>query len=158
MGKQTLVLDEEWYSDEVVLIALHTTSELYKLAYQINLVLEVRLEHRRELIDVWRDDIKLSFPLYEYRDSYHDLSFYLIGNRITRRNSENLSNELLFDNYSTYFESFIPERRDVDAFLKIEGSDWAMDWLPYLRRVKSLSALYTIDIKTLKSYSNLIFE
>ncbi len=158
MGKQTLILEEDWYSEEVVLIALHTVSELYKVAYWVNSALGIRLQRRRRFIDVWRKGTHFSFPLYDYEDGVHDLKFYLVGNKIEYQAEEKTPNELLFENNSTYFESFIPERREVDAFLKIEGSEEAMDWLPMLRNVKVLSAVYAVDIKILKSYNNLIFE
>lgn len=158
MGKQTLILEDDWDREEVLLFAFHTASELYKLGYWINVVLETQLQYRRKPLYVWRKEKKLSFPLYDYEDDFHDRKFYLIGNTIEYQMEEYRPDELFFDNNSNQFESFIPERREVDAFLKIEGSEEVGDWLPALRKIKALSAVYAVDIKTVRSYTNFIFE
>ncbi len=66
--------------------------------------------------------------------------------------------ELLFDEYSTYFEYLIPERKDVDCFLKIKGANSAAEWMNTLKSLAFIEAVYSVDKKALKSYKNLIFE
>lgn len=159
MVKRKLILEEDYFDDEAVLIALHSTTEFYKIAYRMNSILRIRLSLRRTPVEVIRKDMSLTFPLYYYRDEYKDLNFYLVKNKFSKNTSNNMQKGLFIEEYSTYFGYLIPERRDVDGFIKIEGAESAKPWIAAMnQKIKGISTMYALDIKTLKSNKNLIFE
>lgn len=156
--KRKLLFEEYLYDEEAVLIALFTGTELYKIAYWINSRLKLSLKLHRQPVELVRKKSKLSFPLYQYWNEYRDLDFYLVSNKVLQKKREFRQGELLFDDYSTYFEYLIPERKDVDCFLKIEGANSATEWVNALKTLTLIEAVYSVDKNALKSYKNLIFE
>jgi hypothetical protein len=151
---QLLTLELE---DDYNLIGIHTTEEDYRLAYLLNKHLNTRLVRFKEVLDF--KDSSAEFPLFEYIDEKSFINYYLINNKHLLQVPDSDENSLFEGSY--YATSYlVPEKRNVDFFLKITGN-----YLPNLARqlVHRLNAIdqvitsYEIDPESLKSKEHLIF-
>ena len=103
-------------------------------------------------------DSAAEFPLFEYKDEKTFINYYLINNKHLQF-VNNHNNEVLFGgNYTVSY--LIPEKKNVDFFLKIEGcnSDVFIEKLvENLKKINQIITSYSLDPSTLKSRDHLIF-
>ena len=111
---QHLTLDLE---DDYSLIGIHSTEEDYRIAYLLNKNLNTRLTRFEQCLDF--KDSTAEFPLFEYKDEKTFINYYLINNKHLQF-VNNYDNEVLFGGNDTV-SYLIPEKKNVDFFLKIEG-------------------------------------
>ena len=151
---QLLTLDLE---DDYLLIGIHSTEEDYRLAYLLNKHLKTKLVRYKHHLDFKNSTAE--FPLFEYKDECNFINYYLINNKYSTL-VNNTNNTGLFEgSYSTIL-NLIPEKKNVDFFLKIEGcnqQDLTVSLVNKLNKINQVITSYAIDTNTLKSKNNLIF-
>ncbi|AZQ59926.1 IPExxxVDY family protein [Maribacter sp. MJ134] len=148
-------IDDDFYDDSFLLIAMHSTMADYAMAYELNITLKANFKRTRKDFDLFENSV---FPCFEWQDTYHDRCWVLVANQSLKR--ELLANNDLFQNESTYsVPRLVPELKDVDYFLKIEeditGSSDKI--IKNVLTMPKVMAAYEVDSNKLKSKNNLIF-
>jgi len=150
---QHLTLDLE---DDYSLIGIHSTEEDYRIAYLLNKNLRTKLTRFEQCLDFKDSDAE--FPLFEYKDEKTFINYYLINNKHLQF-VNNHNNEVLFGgNYTVSY--LIPEKKNVDFFLKIEGCNsdvFIENLVENLKKINQIITSYSLDPTTLKSRDHLIF-
>ena len=150
---QHLTLDLE---DDYSLIGIHSTEEDYRIAYLLNKNLNTRLTRFEQCLDF--KDSTAEFPLFEYKDENTFINYYLINNKHLQF-VNNYDNEVLFGGNDTV-SYLIPEKKNVDFFLKIEGCNsdaFIENLVENLKKINQIITSYPLDPATLKSRDHLIF-
>lgn len=148
----------DFISDDYELIAIHSTTEDYKLAFLLNGVLGTQLKKNNSNIEITIPEGKSSFSNFLFDDEKNDIVWSLIENKTTILTPKNKSSQL-FDNVEiTVF--LLPEFKKADYLLKIENIDYEFDeeaMLEKILSIKNITTVYAIDTTNLKSKNNLIF-
>lgn len=145
--------------DEYSLIGIHSSVEDFKLAYLLNANLNMKFKKSIYSLDFKNKNV--SFPIFEFIDEKNQLSYYLIANKFTGQTTQNNSENLfsineMFSNTSL----LIPEKKNVDYFLKIEGDITTIELFKTIEKVNKISQVitsYTINPNKLNSKDYLIF-
>ena len=107
------------------------------------------------------DATSISFPLYEYDDEKNYLRYHLLSNRI-REEISTQSGGLFDSNVSqSAMYHVMPDYRKVDYVLKVYEDGYAFakaNTLASLNKIPQVITAYSIDVSTLKTKENLIFE
>ena len=146
------------------LIAIHTSLSAYYLAYLINSGLSTKLSRKKEDLHFNYDDITATFEFFQYWDSFKYIRYSLVQNvcRIKQDNFEQQSFNSLFAPVDKMMitKYLVPERKEVDFFLKIETETNSSEelYIKKLLRISQIVTAYNVDFATLKSKNNLIFE
>ena len=140
--------------EDYVLIAIHSNSEPYKLAFEINLKLKTKLE--KSVLDISFKGDNSIFELYKHISETYNTRLYLISNK--SKNNTDLNAQSLFNNLS--ISTFlVPELKKADFLLKIEGGGFKIEsLLKKLNEISSVVSSYTVSVNSDKSKYNLIFE
>ena len=143
------------FESDYTLIAIHSQSEPYKLAYEINLKLNTSLE--KSSFDISFKNKVSVFDLYKHESEIYNTKLYLISNKSIEKENQ-AKNKLLFNDYS--ISSFlIPELKKAEFLMKIEGGGFNIDSLILkLNKIDSVISCYRASINNVKSKYNLIFE
>ena len=143
------------FESDYTLIAIHSQSEPYKLAYEINLKLNTSLE--KSSFDISFKNKLSVFDLYKHESEIYNTKLYLISNKSIEKENQ-AKNKLLFNEYS--ISSFlIPELKKAEFLIKIEGGGFNIDSLLIkLNKIDSVVSCYRASINNVKSKYNLIFE
>ena len=143
------------FESDYTLIAIHSQSEPYKLAYEINLNLNTSL--KKSSFDISFKNKVSVFDLYKHESEIYNTKLYLISNKSIEKENQ-AKNKLLFNDYS--ISSFlIPELKKAEFLMKIEGGGFDIDSLVLkLNKIDSVVSCYEASIKNVKSKYNLIFE
>lgn len=143
------------FESDYTLIAIHSQSEPYKLAYEINLKLNTSLE--KSSFDISFKNKVSVFDLYKHESEIYNTKLYLISNKSIEKENQ-AKNKLLFNEYS--ISSFlIPELKKAEFLIKIEGGGFNIDSLLIkLNKIDSIVSCYRASINNVKSKYNLIFE
>jgi hypothetical protein len=143
------------FESDYTLIAIHSQSEPYKLAYEINLKLNTSL--KKSSFDISFKNKVSVFDLYKHESEIYNTKLYLISNKSIEKESQK-KNKLLFNDYS--ISSFlIPELKKAEFLMKIEGGGFNIDSLILkLNKIDSVVSCYRASINNVKSKYNLIFE
>ena len=143
------------FESDYTLIAIHSQSEPYKLAYEINLKLNTSL--KKSSFDISFKNKVSVFDLYKHESEIYNTKLYLISNKSIEKESQK-KNKLLFNDYS--ISSFlIPELKKAEFLMKIEGGGFNIDSLVLkLNKIDSVISCYRASINNVKSKYNLIFE
>lgn len=154
-----LILDQEDDGEEdVVIIALYSAIEMYRLAYFVNKFLEINLRLNEEKKELYYRDEPAAFSLYSFYDESKFINFYLVSNKVKLETVAFAGTNSLFSENEEGYTYLIPEYRQVDYFLKLEDTSEVSCWVDKLRKIKYISAIHPIKISELKNYKNLIFE
>ena len=143
------------FESDYTLIAIHSQSEPYKLAYEINLKLNTSLE--KSSFDISFKNKVSVFDLYKHESEIYNTKLYLISNKSIEKENQS-KDKLLFNDYS--ISSFlIPELKKAEFLMKIEGGGFNIDSLVLkLNKIDSVVSCYRASINNVKSKYNLIFE
>ena len=143
------------FESDYALIAIHSQSEPYKLAYEINLKLNTSLE--KSSFDISFKNKASVFDLYKHESEIYNTKLYLISNKSIEKENQS-KDKLLFNDYS--ISSFlIPELKKAEFLMKIEGGGFNIDSLILkLNKIDSVISCYRASINNVKSKSNLIFD
>ncbi|APQ17197.1 IPExxxVDY family protein [Maribacter hydrothermalis] len=148
-------INEDFYDESFIVIALHTTLEDYALVYGLNDTIKARFVRARKNFNLAENK---SFPFFEWDDQFHDMYWVLVSNHSSEQ--QQILNNDLFQNEATYTKPrLIPEYKDVDYLLKIE-TDKEFDTSKLIKNILMLPrvmAAYEISTDKLKSKNNLIF-
>jgi hypothetical protein len=148
-------VNDDFYDESFILIALHTTLEDYALVYGLNQSMKARFQRAKKNFNLAENK---SFPIFEWDDIFHDRYWVLVANHSSEQ--ELLANNDLFQNETTYTKPrLIPEYKDVDYLLKIETEkDMETDvFIKNILMLPRVMAAYEISTDKLKSKNNLIF-
>lgn len=149
---------EEVPEEEVFLIALYSSLEIFRVVYHLNSSLGLRLKRTREDIDFVNPDSTSNYPLYHFYDKINDIDFYVVANKAKAKPKHLADSGLLFKEANTYHTYLIPERKNVDFFLKVERMMDIDGFLKELKQIRQFSAIHAEDIDRIRSYKNLIFD
>ncbi|WP_339836073.1 IPExxxVDY family protein [uncultured Maribacter sp.] len=148
-------INDDFYDESFIVIALHTTLADYALVYGLNQSIKAKFVRARKNFNLAENK---SFPIFEWDDEFHDMYWVLVANHSSEQ--ELIPNNDLFQNETTYTKPrLIPEFKDVDYLLKIE-TDKEFDTNSLIKKILMLPrvmAAYEISTEKLKSKNNLIF-
>ncbi|MGB5188650.1 IPExxxVDY family protein [Robiginitalea sp.] len=151
------VMEDLWEDllDETVfsLFAIHSNLEDYSLAYALNSAFGLHLRRTPEDLELDRDGF---FVVFEWKDetAYREWTLFRnSGNEYSRGASVGLFK----DEPDVKRRCLIPEKREVDFFLKLEGEEKNLKLLPGLLSIPKVSTAYRLETAKLKSRYNLIY-
>lgn len=139
------------------LIGIHSALEDYRLAYMLNLHLNLDLNRSKFDLDFKNEKSNASYSLYEYINETTDNYWYLISN-IYKAKIKSNNTSLFLENETSI--RLIPEKKGVDFFLKIEGNFNDNDinrFIDIINKIPQIITSYKIDTNKLKSKEVLIF-
>ena len=142
---------------DYILIGIHSALEDFRLAYFLNQKLNLRLQRFEEDLDF--PALNCSFSLFICEDEITLTSWSLIANRYVSVFSIAPSQDNLFGEETKVF-FLIPEKKQIDYFIKINGAIPPEDLTNILTEINSNNKIitsYTINPNTLISKENLIF-
>lgn len=145
----------DFSEDPFNLVAVHSSLEDYELVYFINQHLNARFRRSENDFEL---SPEVSFPIFEWKDEPNELYCSLITNSSVSENSTPRTD--LFKEEKTYTSHrLIPERKEVDYFLKVEQShiNVEKDIVKPLLTIPKIVTAYEIDVDSLKSKNNLTF-
>lgn len=158
MAVKKYILDSVFGEEGVLLIAIHSTLENYRMAYFLNKYLPVFLAQQETPFIIKWAEYESNYMLYKYKDSNTQDKFYLVNN----------ATDIQTAPLGTIFESgtlgkiyLVNELKKADYFLKIisEDPDYYRDsFLPKIQSVPGVITAYEADYESLKSKNNLLFE
>ncbi len=154
---KTIILTEEDATEEISLIALYSAFEIYRVVYLINRVLETSLKREAD-VDVQHKNGIALHPLYHYIDQKNLVDYYLVANKAETKPTKKEKITSLFQEEERYLTFLIPEQKKVNYFLEIKGIDNLTEVVTKLKTIRQLSAVATVEITSLRSYKNLIFD
>jgi len=143
------------YEDDFGLFAIHSSLDDHAMVYALNQVLQLRLARKREDLNLGEG---IEFPVFGWEDEFNDRYWWLLTNACQveeKRNETDLfQNEMSASQYH-----LVPERKEVDYFLKIESdeSDLLHHVLERLTQIPQVITSYAIEPKELKSIENLMY-
>lgn len=144
---------EDFEEKEYILLGIRSALEDYRLAFFINRELSIFMKRCKD--DVIKNK-KSIFSLYAYYDDKTEEQWYLVANKYKKTK---ISNSQLFLK-SESVDYLIPEQKETDYFVKIEGnksSKKALQIVKELNLIPKIIASYSINPITLKSKHLLIF-
>lgn len=127
------------------LLAIVSQLKEYKLAWYINEEMSIKLVKQEDEIFEFLGNLKLFISNYKYQTEHSVVRL--------------LVNRSLEEGTSTK-QHLIPELKQFDYLMLMEGADYGPDPLPVRNRLRALEGVQlvnVIDIEHLKSKENLIF-
>ena len=153
------LLVDDFYDESYSLIAVHCRLADYRLAYLLNLHLDLKLERKDKDLDY--NYFAASFPIYEWENASQYVVWNLIANQHKREEDSLQSSGSLFETnkvYKTY--RLLPELKNVDYLIKISHESNPINEkiiINKLQNIPQVITTYTVDTDQLKSKDNLIF-
>lgn len=148
-------IGEVTFEDSFALLAIHSGQEAFKLVFELNQILKTRFYRTKSDLVISQN---LSFPVYEWDDELNDRMWTLFVNQ--GRNTVEEPMDDLFSNEQAFSVHYlIPEKKEVDYFLKIE-QDYETVGIEVLKKIVKLPGIitaYTIQEDRIKSKLNLIY-
>lgn len=163
MANHKLLIDDE-IDEPFTLIAIHCSEEEYKVAYLMNKFLHTRFKRRKIDIDFTSEGLITTFPIFDFTDEVNYNQFYLVSNKCRTIEASLQSSGGLFaemDSEKAKDHYLLPELKKVDYFLKIY-SDFEnvslTSFISELNKIKQIISAYIVEMHTIKSKNNLIFD
>jgi hypothetical protein len=154
---------DEFEEIDYSIIAIHTPLEDYRLAYFINLALNITLGRSAKDILIDIKEGKSFFSKYSFYDAKKDITWHLIQNKNEVIQSDNKQKSNLFFDQDLDIATqvyLLPELKKADYFLKIEACQSNFNKIKTvadLNAIATISMVYSVKTETLKSKNNLIF-
>jgi hypothetical protein len=148
-------INEDFYDDSFLLIAIHSALEDFAMVYHLNQELKANFKRSKKDFDLSENS---SFPWFDWEDRFHDRYWVLISNQSVKQELQ--VNNDLFQNETTYSKPrLVPEYKDVDYFLKIEEDQGLQgeEIVKVLTKIPKVMMVYMVGTDKLKSKKNLIF-
>jgi hypothetical protein len=144
------------------LIAIHTTLENYRVAYFINQNLPILLHRNKKDILIGSEKQKTGFSNFIFEDNKKEIFWTLIENKKEVSLPQKSKTINLFKEEQEFSNRvyFLPEFKNVDFFLKIEGDEDQIilnNILLKLNTIDLITTVYAVDKSRIKSKNNLIF-
>ncbi len=161
MLSHKLLLDE--VEEDYLLLAIHSSLEEYKIAYNLNKHLQINFSRARQDLDFNHGAVQALYPLYLFREPAKYRTYFLIKNKYKGPLTKVISSGSLFteEDLSSQNSYLIPEYRDVDYFLKIDedmDQDKIQKLINKIAAIPNVQTIYEVDHTQLKSKNNLILE
>ena len=155
------ILVDDFYDDTFKLLAIHCNLEDYRLAYLVNMYLDLELNRSSKDIDF--EYVTASYAIFEYEDNTKQITWNLISNICKKEEESLVSSGMLFENQAKTMKVYnlIPEYKKVNYLLKIDGDGIDVNERPILNKLNEIPQVvtaYSIDVSNLKSRDNLIFK
>jgi len=151
----------EFDAIDYYLIAIHTSLENYRLAYNINQKLPILLSKSFDFIEFKTTHGTTFFSKFSYLMETTDEEWTLIENKDELYEAKSMSSIDLFSEKKEKITSnvyFIPEMKNVNYFLKVENTLLLVDEIvSNLNSIKQISTAYVVEVEKIKSKNNLIF-
>ncbi|QLE00899.1 IPExxxVDY family protein [Galbibacter sp. BG1] len=147
---------DEFYEHSYTLIAIHGSLDDYKLAYLLNLELNIKLQRLDVDVNIAEN---ISMPTFKWFDNEKEVSWSLVKNK-TSIELVGSAIGLFGVNKAVQNAYFIPEYSKVDYFLKIDEEGAyknEVQVLMALKKIPGIITAYKIEAQQLKSKNNLIF-
>lgn len=162
MAALKLLLDDVFDFDFDV-IAIHCSLEEYRMAFLINKYAGLRLKSSED-VDFFVKNDQYSFAAMRFDDQKNYQSYTLISNKYKLKYAKRVLNTDLFtesdsEHYKTL--NLVPEVKNADYLLKIEsdtGKIPRLTLLAQLNQIPQIITAYNVEVSSLKSKQNLIFE
>ena len=135
------------------LFAIHSQLEDYALAYALNAACSINLRRLRQDLEL---DRQVHFPLFQYKDEANQREWTLVRNSGISKGTGPAAG-LFPDEPSQRRHYLIPEKKEVDYFLKLDGEDGEQKLVARLLSVAKIITAYRLEASKLKSKQNLIF-
>lgn len=151
------VLEEFWEDllDETTfsLFAIHSNSEDHALAYALNESCGLRLKRSEKDLELDKQGL---FVVFHWKDQANYREWTLFRNPGIEAKAAPY--EGLFPHEPAMNRPYlIPERKEVDFILKLEGEEHGLQILPDLLSVPKVITAYRLESSKLKSKYNLIY-
>ncbi|QHI37632.1 hypothetical protein IMCC3317_30120 [Kordia antarctica] len=156
------LFEDDFEEDNYTLIAIHCSTEDYRLAYLLNTNLNLKLARKREDLDY--NYLEASFSIYEWDDEENFVTWNLVANTSKKEVEQMASAGSLFSDQKgkrTISKYLIPEQKRVDYFIKISSESYLKSSKIIVSKVNAIAEVitaYIVDPNQLKSKNNLIFE
>lgn len=151
------VMEELWEDlldeTEFSLFAIHSNLEDYALAYALNKTFGLHLKRTPEDLELNTDGF---FIVFNWNDKAAYREWTLFKNSGSEY-GEGASAGLFKDEPEVKRRCLIPEKREVDYFLKLEGAENNLNVLPELLSIPKVITAYRLETAKLKSRNNLIY-
>lgn len=154
---------DEFEEIEYAIIAIHSTMEDYRLAYFINLALNINLGKQSKDLFVQIKEGESFFTRYAFHDVKKDRYWHLIQNKNEVVQIKNKAKTDLFleQDIAVSVQTYlIPELKKADYFLKIEACQNNFNLIQTVTKLNAIDGVnmsYSIETENLKSKNNLIF-
>ena len=161
MAVKKLLLDDFFEEEQFSLIGIHCTIEDFRLAFLINQVLDIRLKRNKDDVHFSKDNSV--FALFDFDEKQQHISYHLVANICKVKHNQNQQLNSLFgdENFGSTTHFLLPEYKKVNYLLKIE-TDLTFNKekliLNKLLKIPQVVTAYSIDVNTLKTKNNLIFN
>lgn len=149
---------ESMFSDEYLIIALHSPIEAYRIAFFLNQGLKIKLSYIQD--ENLETANVSSFKRWSYDDKNHEIKWHLVENKWTIEDPSETQNNL-FGNSVMKTEYLLPEFPKVDYFIVVEGEDIEKETesvLSIIKKIPIVSAYYELPFSQIKNKQNLIFN
>lgn len=160
MGMYKILLEDSIGYD-FTLIAIHGSLEPYYLAYLLNKHLGVQLSRSREDLMVTHSETTASYPCFEFNDRRQYIDYYVLSNKCKVAVKDESFVGLFESEQAVKTTYFIPEMPQVDYFIKVVEDGYAFakaKTLKTLNQIPQIVTAYDVNVSTLKTKENLIFE
>ncbi|MDR6299877.1 IPExxxVDY family protein [Mesonia maritima] len=160
MAVNKLMLDG-FAEDDYKLIAIHSSIEAYKLAFFLNKTLSIKLEREVYDVDFSHKEGIAYYQLFSYLNENLCCNYYLVSNKYKLNPEEVIVSNGLFPEEGKVNTNLIYEYKSVDFFLKIEDDTDSVSLkklLININKIQQVVTAYSIEVSTLKSNKNLIFN
>lgn len=157
------LIDWEDEEEPYILIAIHSTTESYRIAYLINKYLHVSFSRTETDQDVLQQAYTANYPVYKHFSKEENVASYLIPNKFWGKSNQETAITGLFDTAdSTLVKTLlIKEYPTVDYLLKIEKDEKNFPLkklINTLGEIPQIISAYQIDTFKIKQQDYLIFE
>jgi hypothetical protein len=156
------LFEDDFEEDNYTLIAIHCSTEDYRLAYLLNTNLNLKLSRKQEDLDY--NYMEASFSIYEWGDEENFVTWNLVANTSKKEVEQMASAGSLFSDQKgkrTISKYLIPEQKRVDYFVKISSENYLKSSKIIVSKINAIAEVitaYTVNPNQLKSKNNLIFE
>lgn len=144
------------------LIAIHTALEDYRLAYTINQLFPVNLSKNKKEILISIKEGTAFFSRFSFEDTENEIFWDLIPNKNEVVIQKKYADKNLFENTSHEVATnvyLLPEFKKVDFILKIQNSEIKINTvINAINTIDRVITVYPLDVATIKSKNNLIFQ
>jgi transcriptional regulator of heat shock response len=156
------LFEGDFEEDNYTLIAIHCSTEDYRLAYLLNTNLNLKLARKQEDLDY--NYMEASFSIYDWDDEENFVTWNLVAN-ISKKEVERMASAgSLFSDQKgkrTISKYLIPEQKKVDFFVKISSENYLKSSKIIISKINAIAEVitaYSVNPNQLKSKNNLIFE
>jgi hypothetical protein len=155
------LLVDDFEDENYLLLAIHCNLEDYRMAFLLNQFLNINLKRCPYNLDF--QYTTASYSVFEWQDNKKQAMWNLIGNIFKQEEDSLVSSGSLFNSSAKLTKTYnlIPEYKNVNFFLKIENENNNTNLkniINIIQKIPQVITVYDIDVNSLKSKNNLIFN